>query len=767
LLASSGDGPTIWLWEAKTGKPLGQISTAIDGHASIHALAFSPDGKMLASAGSKLCLWAVDTGKLVRQLGKDDQNLWSVAFASDGKTLACCGQDPCVHLWDPRSGKELHTLAGHDKEGIVDQVTFSPDNKTVASASTDRTVRTWDVASGKALDVYRANKPCCAVAYSPESKILAFGDWEGGITLQETKPHGKRRRIDAKGHPPTSFSFSPDGSVLAAGAEYSTIRLWNPATGKECEESSAIPRGFGRGVWLPKTRTLALWCTYGNAFHLWNVEAGKPRDPGAGHFARVDALAVTPDGKTVASSSFDRAIRLWERATGRPLRCWTCTWDEQAYALACSPDGKFLAAAGEDAIVRIRDLATGKEIKQIKTTLGRIWSLSYSADGRTLYAGGYFVVEARDVETGAARGQFGERPKQRAPDIRSLRIISQVIPSPDGRYLLTSERRGRRDNSIWDICTRTAIRLPNYFEGWTGTTALSPDGRTLAAVRGRDEEHLRRQEDTARICLWETATGKERLLLPDKTLAGPLAFSPDGRVLATASAGGDLVLVDLATGKEVRRFKGTEGITHLLFAPDGKVVLTAGLTGSMLVWDLSNLPRLKAIPKASKEQLVEAWTDLAAIDAGKGYRAIWTLAASADGVALLRQRLRPVPTPTAELLDRLIHDLDSDNFSQREAAMASLRKIAEAAAPTLRKALQGKPSAEVKRRLTTLLEKVDHDNLVAPTEALQSLRGVEALERNGSPEARKLLQDLARGAPEARLTREAKASLDRLGSQSR
>ena len=165
----------------------------------------------------------------------------------------------------------------------------------------------------------------------------------------------------------------------------------------------------------------------------------------------------------------------------------------------------------------------------------------------------------------------------------------------------------------------------------------------------------------------------------------------------------------------------------------------------------------------SAKELEALWTDLGSEDAPRGYRAICSLRAGTQALAFFRERLRPAPPADSGRVARLIADLDDERFAVREKATTELEKLGKEIEPALHKALQGKPSLEVRRRIDRLLEKLES---AAPSpEQLRLLRALEVLEHIGTPEARELLRTLAKGASGARLTQEAKASLDRLANR--
>jgi hypothetical protein len=269
------------------------------------------------------------------------------------------------------------------------------------------------------------------------------------------------------------------------------------------------------------------------------------------------------------------------------------------------------------------------------------------------------------------------------------------------------------------------------------------------------------------ICLMDPATGEvvRTLGKAEGPMTAPAVFTPDGRVLVTAVH--DLVqLWEVATGGELASRRGHRGnVDHLVMSGNGRSVATVSRDHTILVWDLTRLST-GPLPKAplTPVQLESAWTDLTSSNAVTGRRAVETLCADpAQAVALLRERLAPVQSPDSKQVARWIADLDNDRFAVRDRATRELEKMGDLSEPALRKVLIGQPSLEARRRVEQLLQKL-RDAITNP-EQLQALRGIEVLEYIGTPEARGVLDVLARGAPEARLTQEAKAARQRLSER--
>jgi WD40 repeat protein len=208
------------------------IAATLTGHTwSVSSVAFSPDGRLLASAGSfdhTIKLWDVATGSLVRTLFGSTYDVRSVAFSPDGRLLASGSGsgNNTVKLWEVASGSLVRTLTGHTDD--VNSVAFSRDGKLLASGSDDKTIKLWEVASGSLVRTLTGHTDDVnSVAFSPDGRLLASGSNDKTIKLWEVATGSLVRTLEGHTSYVTSVAFSPDGRLLASGSWDTTIKLWD------------------------------------------------------------------------------------------------------------------------------------------------------------------------------------------------------------------------------------------------------------------------------------------------------------------------------------------------------------------------------------------------------------------------------------------------------------------------------------------------------------------------------------------------------------
>jgi len=278
---------------------------------------------------------------------------------------------------------------------------------------------------------------------------------------------------------------------------------------------------------------------------------------------------------------------------------------------------------------------------------------------------------------------------------------------------------------------------------------------------------IRRTGDSKRFFdgaqIWDTITGQPLARIPAGQI-GCIAFAPDGRTLATADwdslCGWDAITGELlwkhAAGRLPRSQYTLSFAGYVEFSPDGKTIATALPDTTALLWSVPpRRPKPVALKTAAEKDA--AWAALLSPDAAKSVAASWAMAdAGADAVTLLRYRVKPIEPIAVEKMRQWIADLADPAFAKREAATKELAALGERAEPALRAALAANPTPEQRQRLEKLLAApLD----APPPETLRFLRAVQALEAIGSPEARAVLRNLAKGDPAAAETKAAAAAL--------
>jgi WD40 repeat protein len=791
------------LWDARTGKLVRTIPENFGF--GFGRFRFSPDGKWLAATqpDDSVHLLETDTGRLLRRIpGPCDL----LAVSPDARLLATAdlrllptGREGTgdLTLWDTATGKPARRLeGGHDQWGI--DAAFTRDGRSLVTLGFDRKLCRWEVATGKLQNAVTLQLPRGrGFRLSADARTLAVVSDSGeAVQLWDTETGKERCKLQGEqpGRGRRRLAFTPDGRTVVTGwaewwANEGTISLWDAGTGKLLRRFAIPSRALDDLHLALDSRTLL--SSGSPLVYLWDTTTGRRLLQQPAHEGGIQFLGFTPDGGTLVSGSDDGTLRLWETATSRQRAVLTGhRWLVRAVAVL--PSGQAALSCGFDGTLRLWDLSTGKELRRLTIEEKpealpepgyAVYCLGLAADGSTAASFSYgsrrtpaALLHVWDLATGKALVRRSAETLyqnlevlQFSPDLKAYVTVVGPVVQPHESAEHADPRPGTSRVVLKDVATgRELLALPQPDHCSSLPTVFSPDGRLLVTVTSRWlREGKESHNDRHTLHFWELATGKERL-----TIQGPesgnqhrfvkLAFSPDGRTLATTRGDRTIQLWDVATGKEILRRPGGDATVYCLaFTADGKFLASGHADSTILLWDLTpTSPPARPSARAEAKDLDAWWADLASAEARKVHAAVWSLiAVPQQAVPRLATLLTPASSAPAATLRQLLEDLDSDEFARREAAARKLADLEERAFPALREALRANPSAEKRRQIEALLSA---PSVVRSPATVRGLRAIEVLEQIGTPEAKEVLQRLSRGTPEARLAQEAKATLERL-----
>jgi WD40 repeat protein len=614
---------TFAIRDAQNGKVLHTLeSQLLPGRAAaVRGLAFSPDGRYLALArqDGKVRVWDAIRGQSLHALDGHKGAAWQVAFSPDSRMLASGGDDGKVRLWDMATGHPLRQFTGHPTG--VKSVAFRPDGMSVLAACDDGTVKVWDSGSGHETFSFPAELAFPSRTwFSPDARRLARTSMDGVIKVWDTTTGGLEINRQSMLHPWRAVAFHPDGKRIALAGFDGNLRILDAAGGNEMLTIFAHSSLIADAVFSPDGNKIAS-ASYDHTIKIWDSTPlqGDPLAASCvtltGHTKLVTGVAYSPDSRWLASSSWDGTVKVWEslrhaerdradahhaERDGYALRYTLRGHSGNVRCVAFSSDNRTLASGSLDRTVKLWDLQVpvGDSLSVRPIDCGqRVNSIAFRPDGRLLAVGLESGIALYDSATGKLFAPFQSTP---AP-------VPALDFTPDSRHLISS---GASDAALraWDGAGEKQLFEIWHYSMPNSSVAVSPNGRLVASPA-----HEQGAAEPA-VFVWEVDWDAKTYKNPPvhklkghKRYVYKVAFSPDGRHLASGSWDATIKIWDVKTGKELRTLRGHAGTIYgLAFSPDGRSLAAcsgSATHGEVKVWDAASWDeKLRAERQAQRDQ---------------------------------------------------------------------------------------------------------------------------------------------------------------------
>jgi WD40 repeat protein len=574
FLASCHIAGSLHLFDATDGKLV--RSFGADRNHRFSDISFSADGRFLtagedhSSEKTAIFVWETETGKQFGPFEVLQTDNVRAALSSNGRFLATYGH---------------YHARGNDQEG----------------RTRSRTVQVWDVAGGKergrlVVDGYSVTR----VEFAPDARSIAVASERSKIEVWELATGQRRLQFAGRRGQGTALCFRPDGRILAAATQYGVVQRWDLATGQRLATDEGPNCEMAGLRWTTDGQLLA-WGATDEAPRIWEVLTGRLLTPGGGHTASISALTFLDDGRTLATTGTDATLRFWDAQTGTEQRyvefCKEDEYGRRSYhpsGFVFTANGRYLIGGGDFSnAARMWELPAVKEVCVLEGT-ERDYEPAVSLDGRTVallgrHGGGIALWK---VETGAQLGPLAGFDGDRLS--RRHRGLPGVALSPSGKTVALGLEAPERNRSatevrLWQVSTGKETHR------WTvgerlAALAFTTDGANLLTV-----------SDDGSLALREPAAGKTVRAMKGKngSPSAPLVFSPDGRMVVLClhdpeEATSTVQLWEMASGELRAELSGHRGaVTAVAFSPDGRTLATGGADTTVLIWDLIAVSALR------------------------------------------------------------------------------------------------------------------------------------------------------------------------------
>jgi len=545
--------------------------------------------------------------KLTLRVG-EEFGITALDWSQDGNRLAIVNSDRIRRVWDAKTGKELRASRTDSKRAATDvwhpdlrqqamfrkitakvrkigrsiqlrqfrlKFAWSPDRKRLATSTHDNTARVWEISSGKELLILTGHSSrVLSLAWSPDGKRLATGSDDNSAKLWDIRTGKELHTLKGHAGRILSVAWSGDGKRLATGSNDRTTRVWDAETAEELRILKGHSQAVNRIAWSPDGKRLA---TYGDeTVKIWDVDVSQY------HGGAVTSLAWSLDGKRLAIGS-DFTAKVRDVESGQELLCLSGhTLDVSS--VSWSPDGRCLATGSWDGTAKLWDAHTGELLRNLKgppSKKGRVWNVAWSPDGKHL-ATADGLLRVWDCETG-----------QELPSFRNTERTVGVAWSPDGRFLATVTGENVK---LWDARARKKLRVFGHTRWYTKESVSYAKGSVFGVAWSPDGRHLATGNLDGPARIWDTKSGR-RL----RTLGGAggrvytvawgaggkvytVAWSPDGKRLATGNDDHTAQVWDAGKGKQLLILYGNRRpVGSVAWSPDGKRLATGSWDGTVQI----------------------------------------------------------------------------------------------------------------------------------------------------------------------------------------